>query len=223
MIKAVFQIFLFILPWPLRRRLLSLFLGYKLHPKSRVGLSIFFADAVELGPETIIGHFNYVGRLDKLLMHEDSLIGNFNWITGLSQKMNSPYFRSKTTRRSELIMGKSSSIIHWHNIDCTDRIEMAPYAALAGIRTQLITHGVEMITCRQTCSPITIGEYTVIGGGTIILKGVRVPRCCIVTPGAMITHIGPEPYALISGNPAKEVRKIPETAKVFFRTRRHID
>jgi acyl-[acyl carrier protein]--UDP-N-acetylglucosamine O-acyltransferase len=196
--------------------------GFFHPPAAYVGLSVILADECEMAAKAYVGHFNYIGRLDKLYMGDDSVIGNFNWVAGLSTRMNSPYFRSKVTRRSELVMHEATMVMHRNHIDCTDRIEFRPYAALAGVRNQMITHGVNPMSSRQTCSSITIGAYTMVGAGSIILKGVNIPDRCVVAAGSVVSHAGPETYALIGGNPAVFQRSIPETAKLFKRPSREV-
>lgn len=217
MIRFVLQMIGFFLPWPLRRRLLSACLGHKLHPDARIGLSIVLADEVEMAKNARLGHFTYVGRMDRLQMAEDAYIGNFNWIGGLSTRIDTPFFRGAKNRRSELIIGTASMIGHQHYIDCTDSITIGRYAGIAGVRSQFLTHGIEIIRCRQACAPIVIGDYTMIGSGSLIMKGVTLPDRCIVAGGSVITHIKAEPYSLIAGNPAECTRKVPPTAKFFFR------
>jgi acetyltransferase-like isoleucine patch superfamily enzyme len=216
--KPLVQLLVLFLPWRLRRFALTRVLGFAIDETARVGLSILFADEVQMARGAKLGHFNYVGRLDLLQLDDDATIGNFNWITGLSQRLNSPFFTRKTNRRSDLVLGTCSMIAHQHYIDCTDRIVLGAFAGIAGARSQLITHGVEPIAARQTCAPIIIGDFTMIGSGSIILKGVKIPDRCIVSAGSVVGHARPEPYSLIAGNPAAHVRSLPETAKFFHRT-----
>jgi acetyltransferase-like isoleucine patch superfamily enzyme len=218
MLKALIQLICFFLPWALRRRALKIFCGFSIDPSARVGLSIILADEFEIARGAKLGHFNYIGRLDKLLMEEETFLGNFNWVLGLSQRLNSQFYAKKPNRRSELVLGRCSMIAHQNYIDCTDRIELRPFSAIAGARSQLMTHGVEPITSRQTCGPIVIGELTMVGSGCMIMKGVKIPSCCIVSAGSVVSHAKPESYALIAGNPAVQIRKLPETAKIFSRT-----
>lgn len=222
MFKIAIQIVCFVLPWKMRRWILNAVLGFSINPEAYVGLSLILADECVIAAKAFIGHFNYVGKLDTIRMEEDALIGHFNWIGGLSTRLNSPYFSKKANRRSELIMAECSLLMNRHYIDCTDRIEFEPYSALAGVRTQLMTHGVNPISGRQSCSPITIGAYTMIGTGVIILMGVRIPDHCVVSAGSVISHIGPQSYSLIGGNPAVHLRVIPETAKIFTRKGRNV-
>jgi acetyltransferase-like isoleucine patch superfamily enzyme len=218
MMKGITQIFCFFLPWSLRRRVLNYFFGFSIDRDARVGLSVILADEVEIGRGARLGHFNYIGRLDKLQMSEETFIGNFNWVLGLSRRLNSSFYPKKPNRRSELVLGRCSMIGHQNYIDCTDRIELGAFSGIAGARSQLVTHGIEPLASRQTCGPITIGDYTMIGSGCTILKGVKIPNCCIIGVGSVVTHVKPEPYALIAGNPAVQIRKMPEDAKFFSRT-----
>jgi acetyltransferase-like isoleucine patch superfamily enzyme len=218
MLKALIQVICLFLPWPLRRRALRAFCGFSIDPGARVGLSIILADEVEMARGAGLGHFNYIGRLDKLVMEEEAFIGNLNWILGLSQRLNSRFYTRKPNRRSELVLGRCSMMGHQNYIDCTDRVELRPFSALAGARSQLLTHGVEPIASRQTCGPIVIGDFTMVGSGCMIMKGVKIPSCCIVSAGSTVSHARPESYALIAGNPAVQIRKLPETAGLFSRT-----
>jgi hypothetical protein len=222
MLKFCIQAMCIVLPWKIRRLILNILPGFSIHSQAYVGLSVILADQCELAAKAYVGHFNYIGRLDILHMGEDSVIGNFNWVAGLSSRMNSPYFRSKANRRSELIMHEATMMMHRNHIDCTDRIEFGPYSALAGVRSQMITHGVNPMSSRQTCSAITIGAYTMVGAGSIIMKGVNIPDYCVVAAGSVVSQVGRESYSLIGGNPAVHQRSIPETAKLFKRTGREV-
>jgi acetyltransferase-like isoleucine patch superfamily enzyme len=218
MLKVFIQAICLFLPWKIRRFILNMLGGFSIHPESHVGLSLILADECVLAAKAHIGHFSYIGRLDKLHMGVGAFIGNFNWIAGLSTRLNSPHYRNKTGRRSELIMHEATLLTHQHYIDCTDRIEFGAFSGVAGFRSQLVTHGVNPISCRQTCSPITIGAYTMVGSGVIILQGVRIPDRCVVAAGSVVTHVAPNSYSLIGGNPAVHQRSISEKAKLFHRT-----
>jgi acetyltransferase-like isoleucine patch superfamily enzyme len=222
MLKLCTQAICIFLPWKIRRLILNTLPGFSIDPQAYVGLSLILADECELAAKAYVGHFNYIGRLDKLFMGDDSVLGNFNWIAGLSTRMNSPYFRSKANRRSEFVMHEAAMVMHRNHIDCTDRIEFRPFAALAGVRSQMITHGVNPMSSRQTCSSITIGAYTMVGAGSIILKGVNIPDYCVVAAGSVVSQVGRESYSLIGGNPAVFQRSIPETAKLFKRPDREV-
>jgi acetyltransferase-like isoleucine patch superfamily enzyme len=212
------QILCFVLPWFLRRRILVAVFGFELSPTARIGFSIILAHTACLADGVRVGHFNYIGRLDRLDLGPQSVIGNFNWITGLSTREATRFYARKANRQSALVMGACSTITHQHYIDCTDKISIGSYSGLAGVRSQLITHGIEIIASRQTCAPISIGDYTMIGTGTLILKGVHISDKCVVSAGSVIPHLKAAPYSLIAGNPATVTRDLPCTARFFSRT-----
>jgi NDP-sugar pyrophosphorylase family protein len=217
MLKIVIQVLFLLFPWRIRRLVLNAIPGFSIHRDARIGLSLILADECILEAKTYIGHLNYIGRLDRLQMDEDAVIGNLNWIGGLSTRLNSSAFRNRTKRRSDLIMRKASLVMSQHYIDCTDRIEFRQFCGLAGFRSQLLTHGVNPMSGRQTCSPITIGAHTMIGTGVIILQGVVIPDYCVVASGAVVTHVAPQEYSMIGGNPSVHQRDIPKSAKIFHR------
>lgn len=59
---------------------------------------------------------------------------------------------------------------------------------------------------------IVISDYVWIGMNTIILKGVEIGECAIVSAGSVVKESIP-PFAVVEGNPAKVVRMLnPEKA-----------
>jgi carbonic anhydrase/acetyltransferase-like protein (isoleucine patch superfamily) len=216
--RAIVQVLCFVLPWVLRRLILRTVLRFDVDRTARIGFSVILADKVELAAHSKLGHFTYVGTLDSLQLGEKSYIGNFNWITGLASRFKFPHYGDFPNRRSALTMGSNSMIGHRHLLDCTDTIELGEFSLLAGYRSQLLTHGIEPVACRQTCAPIKIGAFTMVGAGCLILKDVDVPKCCVVSAGAVIRKIEAEPYSLLAGNPAVVVRKFDESARLFSRT-----
>jgi acetyltransferase-like isoleucine patch superfamily enzyme len=217
-IRAFIQAICFVLPWGIRRGILARAFGYKIDRSAYIGMSIILADEAILGPKTYIGSFNYIGRLDRLVLGEAAWIGNYNWIIGLSRRLNSPFFKSKPTRRSDLILGRGSSIAAACLIDCTDRIEIGDLSGVAGWRSQILTHGIDVIRMRQTCAPVFIGANCMIATGAIIMKGVTIAPCTIVGAGSVVTKSVREQYTIVAGNPAVFVRDVPTTAGYFHRT-----
>jgi len=216
--KAVVQVFAVALPWPIRRFLLKNLLGFSIDPKASIGLSIVLADKVSMAGNARIGHFNYIGRLDFLSMADQSGIASHNWITGLAKSMNSHYFRRWKNRRSDLILGTGAWITTRHIVDCSDAVELGDFACIAGVRSQLLTHGPDFMTAEVACAPISLGAYTVLATGSIVLKGVTVADRCVISAGSVVTSSFEEPYSLIVGNPATFARKLPESSKLFHRT-----
>lgn len=54
---------------------------------------------------------------------------------------------------------------------------------------------------------ITIGNDVWIGRGVTILPGTFIPDGCVVAAGAVVTKRRYNPYSIIAGSPAKEIKK----------------
>lgn len=56
---------------------------------------------------------------------------------------------------------------------------------------------------------VTIGDYTWIGGSSVICPGVHIGACCVIGAGSVVTHDIPA-WSIAVGNPCRVVRKITE-------------
>src|SRR2546429_83670 len=83
-VKSITKVFALFAPWWVKRRLLSVFLGYSLEPSSRLGLSWFYPNHLRLGAGARIGAFNYCRNVDQVELEAYASMGRFNWITGIS-------------------------------------------------------------------------------------------------------------------------------------------
>jgi acetyltransferase-like isoleucine patch superfamily enzyme len=65
---------------------------------------------------------------------------------------------------------------------------------------------------RDTPKPIMIGDYVWIGMNTVVLKGVEIGECAIVSAGSIVKESVP-PFAVVEGNPARIIKMLdPEMA-----------
>lgn len=210
-----------LLPWSLRRRWLSVWFGYDIHPSSWIGYAWVMPDRLVLGTGARIGHMTVCRRLDLVELDSDARIGQWNWITGTSAE-DPEFYQHLPNRRSELVLGQHSAITSRHYIDCADSVTIGDYATIAGIRSQILTHGLDIELSQQSAKPIRIGAYTMIGSGCIILSGTSVPDRAVVGAGSVVTRPLPDSLVLYAGTPAKPVRKLPPDAKYFGRTQGRI-
>ena len=93
MLRALGQVCLMILPWPVRRAALSLLFGYDIAPGARIGLSVISVSRLAMAEGARVHHLTLVKGLNELTMGPFSLIGNLNWITAVAAG-NSVYFAS---------------------------------------------------------------------------------------------------------------------------------
>lgn len=203
-------------PWSLKRWLLIFFFGYKIAPSARIGLSFIDAGRVELDHGARIGSFTIVRNLSELRLGENAKIGTFNWVFGMAGRSD-VHFTEEVARNSSLILGNESSITSRHILDCIDKIEVGSFTTLAGFRSQVLTHSIDVGKNRQSCAPVHIGSYCFIGTGVILLKGARIPDYCIVAAGAVVTRPLADQHSVYAGNPAKKVKDADAEAKYFQR------
>lgn len=215
--RRVLSVFLLVIPWRLRRLLLVALFGYKIHPTARIGFSIICPERLEMGPGARIGSFTVCKGLSLVEMGESSYVGNLNWITGFPAN-DQTFFSADQGRRPELIVGTHAAITARHYIDCTNSVRIGRYATLAGCRSQILTHSIDLYNCRQSSKPISIGEYCFVGTGTILLAGSSLPDYSVLGAGSILNKAHTEAYLLYAGNPARAVKSLPQDMAYFRRS-----
>jgi acetyltransferase-like isoleucine patch superfamily enzyme len=215
-VRLLLQCLLFLTPWFLRRQLLRAFFGYRIHPTSRIGLSLIDVGELHVGPLCRIEHFNVVFGLDRLQLDEENVIGKFNWISGL-RKNRTTFFPDQPERSSHLLLERGAVMAHRHIIDCSDAVELGEMSALGGWASQIVTHGVDIITNRQRCGPVKIGRAAYVATHVVLLKDSIVPDYCAIGAGSVYRSRNEKPYGLYSGVPAVRVRELDPESLFFHR------
>jgi len=215
--KSLLKIFIFILPWFFKRKLLISFFGYKIHPKARIGLSWIFPYQLIMEEGSYIGHFNVAIHLDCIHLEKNSKIGRSNWITGFTTKSNHKHFQHQKQRESKLIIGKHTAITKKHHLDCTNYIKIGKYSTIAGYGSQLLTHSIDVYENRQSSAPINIGDYTFVSTDVVILGGANLPNNSVLGAKALLNKPYKDEWVLYGGVPAKQVGEIDKKAKYFKR------
>lgn len=215
--KQILRLLIIFFPWKIRRALLVHFWKYKIHPKAHIGFSYIYPKHLIMEERATIGHLNVAIHLDKIMMGQNSIISRGNWITGFPMGNTSRHFSHNNERMSELIIGKESAITKGHHIDCTDRIHIGDFVTIAGYRSQLLTHSIDIYEGRQDSHPITIGNYCFVGTGVLIMGGSVLPDYSVLGAGAVLTKKYTEPFKLYAGVPAIPVKDIIHEAKYFNR------
>ncbi len=213
--KAAMFLSLF-LPWELRRRFLESQFGYSLHPSSRIGLAWIFPKHLVLEEGARIGHLTVCKGAELLHLGAHSIIGQLNWITAFPSG-HPRHFAHQPERRPELIVERHAGISSRHFIDCTARIRLGAFSTLAGFRSQLITHSIDLAAGRQAAQPIEIGEYCFLGTEAVVLGGSCLPHHSVLGAKSLLNKKWAEPYQLYAGVPAQPLKKLPETMEYFRR------
>ena len=207
-----------LLPHGLRKALYAKAFGWKLAKTSRLGRSLIFCKHLSLGEDASIGSLNVVRYIDFLIVHDHSDIGSLNWITGFPTTGETPFPEVKD-RRCGLELRPHSSIISRHFIDCTGGVTIGAFSTIAGLRSQILTHSIDIYSSHQTCYPILIGDYCFVGTGSILLPGSGLPNYSILGAGSVLTQKQNQEYALYAGSPATMKKDLSQVeVKYFTRT-----
>jgi serine acetyltransferase len=215
--SALLMLFSLALPWPLRRRLLQRCFGYQIHPTARIGLAWVRPRRLVMEAGTEIGTLTVCKNLDLIHMHAESRIGRGNWITGFPSGP-SRHFAHEQDRKPELILGEHSAITNRHLIDCTSRVVIGRFTTFAGFQSQILTHSIDLETCRQSSAPVTIGEFCFIGTSCVILGGSVLPSYSALAAKSLLNTAFDETYALYGGMPARLLKRLCSEFRYFNRT-----
>jgi acetyltransferase-like isoleucine patch superfamily enzyme len=218
----VWRALIVLLPWKLRRLALQRFYGFELHPESHIGLAWIFPGKLVMERGTSIGHFTVARGMDSIVMREQSRIGRLNWITAFPTLTESAHFAHLTGRKAELVLDEHSAITNRHIIDCTERVAIGRYATVAGFRSQILTHSIDLMICRQDAKPVTIGEYCFVGTSCTILGGAVLPDHSVLSAQALLNGAQHEPYRLYAGVPAVPIRTLDADVQYFTRSEGYV-
>lgn len=215
LIRLFVQICLLILPWPLRRRCLQIGFGFELDRRSYIGFSLVEATSCVMKPESRIGNFNFIRNLDRLELAEDAGIGTFNNITGYPGK-RSGSFDHLRGRECSLVLEAMSGVTSRHYVDCTAGVTIGKRSTVAGIRSTILTHSIDVRQSRQDAKPVLVGEGCFVGTNVIILPGVEIADQCVIAAGSVVNKPLIVSGAIYAGNPALLKRKLDVVTTQYF-------
>lgn len=215
----IINVFVCLLPWKIKRMILTTFYGYKIDKSAKIGFSYIFPKSLEMEANTVIRNLCVCINIDKLKLGRNSRIGRGNWITGFPTRIKSPFFSHQRNRKAEFIIGNDTLILRNHHFDCTNRIEIGNYTTIAGYESQFLTHSIDIHRNRQDSYPIQIGDYCFIGTRNIILGGSKIPSKSVTGAGAVVTKdlstYGE--FSLFGGIPAKFIKDLSSDDLYFQR------
>ena len=214
-IKALVQILILFFPWSIRRRILNSLFNYNIHKSASIGKSFIFSDKLIMKEHSKIGHFTFCNNIDGLELGEYARIGTFNYITGLTIK-NRKFFMHRTDRKCLLEIGKHSAITSRHFIDCTDRVKVGEFTTIAGIRSQIFTHSINIKENIQDCKAIEIGSYCFMGTNSTILPGSKLPDYSVLGAGSVLNKSYEEEFTLYGGVPAAVIKNMSKDDTEYF-------
>ena len=221
-LRTVLQALIALLPWFLRRPLLQWFFGYHLDPSARIGFAWVYPRHLRMARGSRIDSLTVAINLDGLTLGEHATIGRGNWITGFPSVTPSPHFSHQPDRRAELLLCDHAAITKNHHIDCTAQVTIGAFTTLAGYRSQLLSHSIDLDQGRQHSEPITIGSFCFVGTNCVILGGSVLPDHSVLGALSLLNKAYSEPWSLYAGQPAKRVKNIAPDAAYFSRSQGYV-
>ncbi|MCB5425829.1 acyltransferase [Altererythrobacter sp. CC-YST694] len=206
-----------VLPWALRRRLLVKVFGFDIHPTARIGKSVLLPRKLRMAEHSRIGSLTFGHGMEEIRLDAHAILGSMNWISGFPLG-GARYFRDFPDRHPMLHLEEHATIVNRNLIDCTDRVTVGRFALVAGNRNQILTHGIDMRTSNQSSAPVRIGAYSMVGTGSILLKGSALPDYCALGAGSTLHKNHSQTHMLYSGVPAEPVRALDPGLSFFSRT-----
>lgn len=204
------------LPWFLRRLILKLFFGYKIDPTSRIGFAWVFPKELIMDAHTNIGNLTVCKNLDLVHLQQYASIGRGNWITGFPSQ-NLEHFSHQKERYPQLILGEHSAITNRHLIDCTASVTIGKFSTFAGFQSQILSHSIDLESCRQSSAPVTIGDYCFIGTNCVLLGDSSLPNYSVLGAKSLLNKKYIDTHYLYAGVPALPVKKLSHELLYFSR------
>ena len=217
------------LPGVLKRAVYRWGFGYRIGRNVRIGVAYLDCQSLVIGDDTSIGHGVVLWRCGEVRIGSHAQIGPLNllrggdvielgdWTQVLRLNVINAIPENDCTNEpdSSFYLGYGSVITAEHRIDFTDRVRIGRRSILGGRNSSIWTHN------RRTGLACEIGDYCYVGSEIRMAPGARVPDCCIVGIGAVITRPLTEKYSLIAGVPAKARRPLDEEdyELIFGKTR----
>ena len=205
-----------------RRFLYSRLLGYEIAPGAAIGICFIRVHRLRLETGARIGHFTFLRNADEVRLGENARIGTFNWIYGMPGRSDR-HFTEEADRQSVFVMERESSLTSRHIVDCPNKVTIGAFTTVAGFRSQILTHGIDLDPVRHSSVPVTIGPYCMIGTGAILLKGASLPEGTVIGAGSTVRGTLDEPHCLYSGVPAVKIKQLDPAAAYFTRTAGPVD
>ncbi len=186
---------------------------WDIHPTAYIGPSVLTVRHVSMGPGASIGGRNVITNLNELRLGEGANIGSGNMIKGWwdhpTQKL--------PERNPSLFLAEHAQIASYHYVDCVDSLELGRYAAIAGFRSTVLTHTIDLMRDKYVAGSVVLGEYAVAMSGCLLLAGTRIPARSVVAAGSVVSTKLTKEFTFYQGNPAVAVRPLPERLGFFHR------
>ena len=209
----ILSVLVIILPFKIKRIVYNFLFGYEISPTSYIGYSWISVESLKLGDGAYIGHLNMIKNLECLTMGSKSRIGHQN-IINAAPKNDINY--CGVDRRTEFLLGEGATITRKHFIDCTDVVAIGKFTTMAGYGSEILTHSINIESNRQSCSPVSIGDYCLLGSRVELLQNSKLPSYCVLGACSLLNKSFEDEYLLYGGVPARSIKSYKHEDCSYF-------
>jgi len=212
-LKKKIEILVWLLPsCALKSKLLRMF-GHDIAPSARIGpvLALNVGRAV-IGQGTTIAALNIFRSLRLLKMGDGATMGSLNTISA------HPAYQALHADVGSLIMGDGAIITSRHNVDCSGIVRIGDMSGIAGQRTTILSHEIDIMLNVQSAGRVTIGERSVVLTNCLVLKGAILPPQSLLIANSTLIRArktNPAP-GIYGGSPAEFIRSNPLDGGSWF-------
>lgn len=197
---------------PLKNKMLRRF-GHDVSPAARIGpvLALNVGRAV-IGRDAKIAALNIFRSLRLLQMGEGATLGSFNMISA------HPAYQALDPEVGSLIMGDGAAVTSRHNFDCSGIVRIGDMSAVAGQRTTILSHEIDIMRNIQSAGQVVIGERSAVLTNCLVLKGAVLPPYSLLIASSTLIRsreLNPAP-GIYGGSPAQFIRPNPTDAESWF-------
>lgn len=196
----------------LKNRLLRIF-GHDVSATAHIGpVLVANVRRAVIGSGAKISALNVFRSLRLLSMGDGATIGSFNTVSA------HPAYQSMHPEVGSLIMGDGAAITNRHYVDCSGIIRMGEMSAVAGQRSTILTHEIDIALNVQSAGQVSIGERSAVLTNCLVLKGAVLPTHSLLIANSTLTRsreLRPAP-GIYGGSPAQFIRSNPADPESWF-------
>ncbi len=196
--------------------------GHRVHRSARIGMSLIRRTRLYLGAGAVIGPFNLIA-CRRLILRESAAIGSMNMIKGQVAVRLGP--RAELGNRNvalstsdhswpaHLVLGELTKITSGHYIECSESVVWGRFGTLAGVGSQIWTHGfVHAETGPDRAfirGRVRVGDNVYIGARSVIGAGVHIADAIAVGAHSSIASDLTEAGVYVSA-PLRHIARAPD-------------
>lgn len=195
-----------------KNRLLSM-LGHSIHRDAAINpILVIGGTRIHACAGSSVGSLTVFRNVD-VYLGEGATVGQLNWISSAPFLMES----ARGSKSGRLSLDDHAAIMNRHYVDASGGVSLGAYSILAGVRSTLMTHGIDVNDNVLDTEEIRIGAYAMVGGNCNFVLGAVVPPYSIVAMGSTVVRGLSDPNGFYAGVPAK-FKKTIEGGDFFSRT-----